>query len=306
MNRRQFLSSTSLGTLSALHSTQAAATAEGWIDAHVHVWTPDTDRYPLAEGYTPADMQPPSFTPEQLLALATPHGVGRILLIQMSFYTTDNRYMLDCIAAQPEVFRGVAIIDHQAADTAETMRQLKQRGVTGFRLYADAEKTRAWLTDTAMDALWEQAAQNQQAICLLANPDALPAIDTLCQRHPDTPVVIDHFARIGMKGPIDPDQVRALTQLARHPKVHVKTSAFYALGEKKPPYTDLSPLIRTLRDSFGAQRLMWATDCPYQHQGEHSYAASISLIRDHLDFLSKEEKRAILRDTAATLFFAPI
>lgn len=61
-----------------------------FIDAHVHVWTPDTARYPLAEGYKKEDMKPPSFTPEELFKHSKPSGVDRINLIQMSFYGFDK------------------------------------------------------------------------------------------------------------------------------------------------------------------------------------------------------------------------
>ena len=84
----------------------------------------------------------------------------------------------------------------------------------------------------------------------------------------------------------------------------MKLSAFYALGKKKPPYTDLAPMIRHLRDTFGAQRLMWASDCPYQVEPGHSYAESIALIRDRLEFLSSQEKDFILRGTADKVFFS--
>ena len=60
------------------------------IDAHVHVWTPDTTKYPLAPGYTKESMKPPSFTPEELFAYCRPEGVERIVLIQMSFYGFDK------------------------------------------------------------------------------------------------------------------------------------------------------------------------------------------------------------------------
>ena len=59
-----------------------------------------------------------------------------------------------------------------------------------------------------------------------------------------------------------------------------------------------------LRDAYGASRLMWASDCPYQVQGVHTYAASIALIRDRLDFLTAEERDWILRKTAEKVFFA--
>jgi predicted TIM-barrel fold metal-dependent hydrolase len=83
----------------------------------------------------------------------------------------------------------------------------------------------------------------------------------------------------------------------------VKTSAFYALGKKQPPYTDLAPMIRRMRDAFGAERLMWASDCPYQVGPGQSYADAIRLVREELDFLSAEERGAVLHDTAAKVFF---
>src|SRR3546814_3996492 len=52
-------------------------------------------RSPLAEGYKKENVQPPSFTPEELFKHSKPAGVDRINLIQMSFYGFDNRYMTD-------------------------------------------------------------------------------------------------------------------------------------------------------------------------------------------------------------------
>src|SRR5271167_1740087 len=69
-----------------------------FIDAHVHVWTSDTAKYPLAPGYKKEDIRPASFTPDDLLKHARPAGVGRIALIQISSYGFDNSYMLDVIA----------------------------------------------------------------------------------------------------------------------------------------------------------------------------------------------------------------
>jgi len=60
-----------------------------FIDAHVHVWTPHTGHYPLADRFKKTDMKPPSFTPEELFKHCKPHGVDRINLIQMSYYGLD-------------------------------------------------------------------------------------------------------------------------------------------------------------------------------------------------------------------------
>jgi predicted TIM-barrel fold metal-dependent hydrolase len=60
-----------------------------YIDAHVHVWTPDTIHYPLAPGYGPENMQPRTFTPDELFVHTRANGVTRINLIQISFYGFD-------------------------------------------------------------------------------------------------------------------------------------------------------------------------------------------------------------------------
>lgn len=278
-------------------------TMSNFIDAHSHIWTPDIERYPLATGVKKADMQPASFTPEELFAHCRPQGVDRVVLIQMIYYGTDNSYMLDAIADRPETFRGVAVIDETQRDARDEMRRLKQKGVRGFRLYTDKAAAESWLDSDAMQAMWTCGADEGLAMCLLADPDALPAIERMCRRFPKTPVVIDHFARIGMRGPVQQSQLDELCRLADFEQTFVKTSAFYALGEKRPPYTDLAPMIRRLHDIYGADRLMWASDCPFQVEDGHTYAASIGLVRDRLDFLSNDDKDWMLRKTAEKVFF---
>jgi predicted TIM-barrel fold metal-dependent hydrolase len=270
------------------------------IDAHVHVWTDDFARYPLAAGYKPSDMARPRFTPSDILGEAAKNGVGRVVLIQMSYYGSDNSYMLDAIAAAPTKFRGIAIIDQRPEDCADRMRQLAKSGVRGFRIIARSRN--GWAAAPGLLRMFACGAEENLAICPLIDPEALPDLDSLCSRFPKTPVIVDHLARIGASGPIRPADVDALCALARHPAVMVKVSAFYALGAKRAPYLDLEPLIRRVYDSFGPSRLMWASDCPFQVM-EGTYHDSIALVRDRLKFLSDADRRQILRETAEKFFF---
>ena len=282
----------------------AAGKPSGWIDAHVHVWTPDTERYPLdLKQYSVEDMKPSSFTPDQLFSQCRPSGVDRVVLIQMSFYNHDNQYMLDMIKAYPGVFSGVGIVDHQAADLVAQMKKLASQGVRGFRIRGRADEVGAWQREPGMAKLWSAAAENDLSVCPLINPADLKMIDQLCTMYPDTRVVIDHFGRVGITGEVVPAELDDLCRLARHRNVHVKTSAFYALGRKKPPYKDLRPMIRRVVDAFSPQRLMWASDCPFQVQGIHDYDSSIALIRDHMGSLSQADREWMLRGTAEKVFF---
>jgi predicted TIM-barrel fold metal-dependent hydrolase len=275
-----------------------------YIDAHVHIWTPNTIRYPRDPHYSGPAYEPASFEPEELLAQARPSGVGRIVLVQMSFYGTDNSYMLDAMAKYKSVFSGVAVVDHNAPDVEAGMLRLARLGVRGFRILPGADGA-AWLKNPGMADMWRCGAEKQLAMSCLVNPGFLPSLDEMCRRFPDTPVVIDHLARIGADGPVRTPDVKALCGLARHKNVNVKVSAFYALGKKQFPYTDLTDLIQAVYESFGAQRLMWASDSPFQVQPPHTYQGSIDLIRNRLHFFNDEDRKWLLSKTAERLFFGP-
>ena len=135
------------------------------------------------------------------------------------------------------------------------------------------------------------------------NPADLAPVFAMCGRYPETPVVIDHFARVGISGEIKPAELKQLLSLSRHANIRVKISAYYALGKKQPPHHELVPMIRQLFEAFGPDRLMWASDSPYQLEGGSTYKSSISLIRDHIDFVSEDDRRKLLRTTAEKSFF---
>ena len=237
-------------------------------------------------------------------ALARPHGVTRVVLIQMSFYRFDNRYMLDAMRRFPGVFAGVGIVDDSATRPQDAMRDLARQGVRGFRISPGSQAIDAWLGSPGMAEMWKCAGDDGLALCPLVGPNALPGLAAMCAKFPRTRVVLDHFARIGTGGTFPDAEVAQLCALAKFPHVHVKASAFYAFGQKRAPYLDFGPMIRRLRDTFGPQRLMWATDCPYQVQRGHTYADSVALIRDRLDFLSATDRDWMLRGTAEKVFFA--
>ncbi len=292
-----------LRAMSQTKNTSGQAAANNYIDAHVHVWTDDFERYPLAAGFSKDQMRPPTFTPDELLALSKPLGVRRIVLIQMNVYGFDNSYMLDCMRQHPGVFSGIAQVDEHGAGPACEMKRLKGLGVRGIRIIPPRRGMHDWLDGPGMHAMWTAAAEERLAMCPLIDADDLPAVDRMCGAFPDTAVVIDHCARIGGDGQFRESDIQRLCNLARHRQVYVKLSAFYFLGAKQPPYTDVLPMIRRLVDSFGPQRLMWASDSPFQVEPPHTYEASLELIRDRLDSVSVSDRQWILQRTAASLFF---
>jgi len=275
---------------------------ENYSDAHVNVWTSDQSKYPRSGPDRDSHYAPVTFTPEDLLTYTKACGVSRVVLVQMNFFGFDNSYMLDTIAKYQTIFRGIAVVDETRSDLCAEMRRLLSQGIRGFRIIS-GNRPYNWLDSVQMAAMWRCAAETSQAICTLVDPVGLKALDRMCEKFPDTRVVIDHLARIGMVGPIRDSDVSTLCRLARHNHVYVKVSAFYALGSKKSPYLDLADMLRRVYDAYGAQRLMWGSDSPFQEENGNTYAGSIELVRNRLNFLTEDDKSWMLRKTAEEVFF---
>jgi len=276
-----------------------------YIDAHVHVWTPDLGHYPLAAGYKREDMTPRSFTPQDLFKHTRPADVDRINLIQMSFYGFDNRYMLDMIALHKDVFVGTAVIDPLTKDPERRMTDLAKQRVRAFRIHPRLSNLppARWLEPPGYAAMFAAGAKHNLAMSCLIDRDGLPELDRMCKRYPETPVIVDHLCRIGVEGTIREADVKALCALAAHKRVMVKVGAFYALGKKQAPYTDLAPLIQAVVKAFSPRRCMWESDCPFQVSNGHHYRDSIDLVRTRLNFLTNEDRDWLLRRTAEEFFF---
>jgi predicted TIM-barrel fold metal-dependent hydrolase len=269
-------------------------------------------------------MAPRSFTPKDLLEHMKTAGVDRANLIQMSYYTPtggpdksskisngyENSYMLDMIALYKDAFVGTAVIDPNGDTPDKLMGELAKKRVRAFRVYPGLGKGtkpnegtgEGWLKAEGYDKMFAAGAKNNQAISCLINPDALPDLDRMCKKHADTPVIIDHLCRIGVDGTVRDKDVAALCAMAGHKRVMVKVGAFYALGKKCPPYTDLGPMIGKVVKAFGASRCMWESDCPFQVV-DHEYLNSFNLVRKRLDFLTADDKDWLLRRTAEEFFF---
>ena len=108
------------------------------IDAHVHVWSPDTSRFPLAPGFSAEDLWFPSYSAEEVRRLAAPAGVTRFNLVQMTWYGLDHSYILSLIADDPRHFVGTGIVPAVIRYSLDFCPGAARDGIHGFLLTAAA------------------------------------------------------------------------------------------------------------------------------------------------------------------------
>ena len=281
-----------------------------FIDSHVHIWTEDEKTYKRHPSYpipggidaSKIEINPKHFPPETIISMAKPFGIDRVCLVQMSFYGSDNSYIIDAIKQYPLSFRGAGYVDSDMPGLENEMETLLNKGITGFRIVPEDRYVTSWLKTPGYDLMFSKAAETKQALSCLVNSDAFNEIDRMSKRHPNTVIVIDHLGRIGANGTILQSDIDQLCALAKNENIYLKVSAFYALGSKQPPHHDLIPLIKQVYDSYGPDRLMWASDAPPALMDE-SYEDQISVVRDHINFISQSDKEKLMRTTAERIFF---
>jgi predicted TIM-barrel fold metal-dependent hydrolase len=103
------------------------AAVPGSCDAQVHVFSPDSLRYPPAAKRI---YDPPLGSMEDAMRMHAALGMERGVVVQATIYGTDNRLMADSIAGRKN-YRGIAIVDDSVSD--DELLRLHAAGVRGAR-----------------------------------------------------------------------------------------------------------------------------------------------------------------------------
>jgi L-fuconolactonase len=278
------------GTAVSLTAVGSAAPAYRIIDPHVHVWKHDP-RFPFAEGQRVPDRDA---TPETLLGLMKAHGVAKTVIIQVIHYRYDNRYLASVLKQYPQYFRGVCRVDPLDPAAPDHLSKHTEEGFHGVRLSPSAEASGDWIHGPLMPPLWERCRKLGVPMTLLAPISRVPEIASLIDRFPDLTVVIDHMADCPVERPEELDK---LTALVRYPRVFVKVSHTWSLSKEAYPWRDSQRLVKRLYDTFGPQRLMWATDWPILENSHAEYSQALTLVRDDMPFLNADDKSWMLSKT---------
>jgi L-fuconolactonase len=101
------------------------------------------------------------------------------------------------------------------------------------------------------------------------------------------------------KGP-DVDYFNNVLKLAEYPNVSLKWSHAQGMfGVREYPFTDLFPILRRAVDTFGVERIMWASDMGGNQTGE-TWAELLFYLRDCAGF-TESEREWLLGKTVRTI-----
>jgi len=274
-------------------------------DSHVHIIGPG-DRYPqVTERTYLADVA----TLKQLEMVSASCAIRRFVIVQPSFYGTDNSLLLEGLDALAGRGRGVAVINPDTT-SARTLSGMASQGVRGLRLNLYSPLREKAPLATRFEAVEGQARDLDWHIEVIA-PIKLLSENVSLLRNSHVPVVIDHYGLYAGTKPDQPDGISLLDLLARS-HVWIKLSAPYRVSAD-PLATRADPgWVRAIL-KVASDRCVWGSDWPHtpphdQHMGSAVLSPYRSLHYETLvdDFLaatdSAELAERILSDNPARLY----
>lgn len=275
----------------------AFAMPAGSCDCHAHICGP-LAVYPCIPErlYTPTECSMADY--EKMLAAL---GVQRAVLVQPSFYGSDNRAMLDAMKAATIPVRGVAVIAEDASDAE--LEQLHAAGVRGARFnIVDIQTAKGVLPIARIRRLAERVAPLGWHIELLMHADEFPDLDRTLGTLP-VDVVLAHLGYVKASKGLDTAGFRALRRLLAAGRAWVKLTGPYRISATAMPHGDTDVFAHTLA-ATAIDRLVWGTDWPHVMAKWSSPMPNDGELTDLLLRWSPDEaaRQRILVDNPARLY----
>jgi predicted TIM-barrel fold metal-dependent hydrolase len=257
------------------------------VDAHVHVFTASAPSIAGAR-YRPAYEATLAALRATWSANGTTHGV----LVQPSFFGTDNREMLAAVATDREHLRGVAVVDPTfdanvlgaLTDAGAVALRWNLKGAGDYAPYASDE----WrdLLERARKCGWHLECH----VDIGRVPDIAPAI-----ARTGIDVLFDHFASPGPDARSVDSTFDAIRTLSNSRAVGCKLS-----GPYRQQGAAVAALVQRWDAETGLAHCVWGSDWPWTAFEQSNDYRRLCALRD--EWIAPSRRAAVLWDNAARLY----
>ena len=233
-------------------------------------------------------------TIEELIDQMEKSGVDKAVLVQYRagfepIGNTDNAYISKCVEEYPQKFAAVGIVDWTRENAVKELEYwVKEHGIQGIRLDGMAESP-----GRDKYTIWEKAAELGVNVSVYGKLDR---IGEIADKYPDLSLHIEHSGMPKINGNL-------ILNLAEYPNIMVKftVSGLRGISKQGYPHEDVHLFFESLYRKFGSKRIMWGSDYPpcLDHEG---YDKALNFIKNEISFLTEEDKKWILGETALTVW----
>ncbi len=284
------------------------------VDGHLHLFRKATADYPRTTYDVIAEADREALA-ERLVVAMEAAGIDHAVVVPLS---KEDAYLREVLRAFPGRLAGIGIFEHDRPDDIAGLEaRLALTAWQGLRFFGfDAAE------DSTLDTLpcfpvLEWMAERGMVVWFYGDLVQIRTLDLVMHRLPDLRVVLNHLGFLPdvhreMRGDtyrrphfeidLPPSGLSAVEALAAdHPNLYVHFSGHYAFSRQSYPYRDLEDVAVRLYRTFGAHRMLMASDWPLT-EFEPGYAQALGVVEELLPNLTRDEHDAIRGTTALNLF----
>jgi 2-pyrone-4,6-dicarboxylate lactonase len=273
-------------------SQPSFVTPSGAWDTHVHVFGP-LERYPHVQRphYTL-----PDGTLSQYRNLMPRLGIHKFVVVQPSFYGTDNSCLLDTLVEAGDRARGVVMIEPDVTDAE--LERFHRCGVRAVRLdlfkraKEPPQTVRSYILQTA-DRVAPLGWHLQFYAPGYVVRDLIRFFQTL-----RTDFVIDHMGYMLEEDGLGAADFNALLDLLGYGHCYLKLSGAYRIAKNKG-YEAVEPVAKAIVER-APDRALWGSDWPHISFSDRDTGELLSLLERWAP--SGSTRRAILVENPNRLF----
>jgi predicted TIM-barrel fold metal-dependent hydrolase len=263
-----------------------ATIAPPLVDAHAHVWGPDTPY--AATAWTRLDY---AFPVEDYVALLDRAGIAYGVIAAASLFGTHSDYTIAALRAHDRL-RATVIVDLDISAT--DLRAMRDEGVVGIRLQLFAQP----VPDLAgaMRPLFAKLRDLDMHVHVNIEggrlPEVLPPIAASGVK-----LVVDHFGWSDAR--LDPGGhgMAALIRLCQQGAFWVKLSSGFRFDDPQHPIDLTARLVREV----GTDRLFWGSDAPFV--GDEHKVSYDSVVALFAEWVPDPAMRQAIGETAHRFYF---
>lgn len=279
-------------------------------------WSAADEDYYLQ--FLPPWMEDLSMTAEKLVAFMDYAGVQAAVLQNEHIYGNLAEVFAEAAKAHPGRLIGLAQVEeafaYQDSEMERVADQIERLGMAGFYFTTTGMFRSGYQpmhSDVTYDPFWRYVERSGLPVFWVQSGDSpvgtyadeMYHLARIVERFPGIKHLLVHgvptalFADENDKLLLPPVLHELLTQ------AEVYSEILYPIawgGRQDYPYPCAHTHIRQLIETYGAQRFLWGSDVPNVER-YCTYKQSLTYFTDYADYLSLEDKKAILSDNACAL-----
>ncbi len=168
----------------------------------------------------------------------------------------------------------------------------------GIRTHVNERQRVRWGSDAAAEPFWAACERHEVPVAIFV-AGSVEYVEALLGRYPGLRLVLDHLGLRQIDLGLRREDLEPMRRLSRYPGVVVKLSTLPARSAQGYPFSEVHEAARVAYEMFGPERMLWATDHTQTlHRGRASYPDELRLWSEALDFLTEEDRVAILGGAA--------